>query len=73
MTKELVKSVKSAKSHFDEYLSSGEKEKQLEAIPADVVIIKNKKSALGKIVTLSLKILKSWWIKIWWKIIWPWF
>ena len=58
MTRELLKFVKSAKSHFDEYLSSGEKEKQLEAIPADVVIIKNK-SALGKIVTLSLKILKS--------------
>ena len=49
MTKELLKSVKSARFHYDEYLSKQEKKKQLEAIPADIVTIKNKKSALEKI------------------------
>ena len=48
MTKELLKSVKSASIKF-QCLSDQEKEKQVEVIPADVVTIKNNKSALEKI------------------------
>ena len=48
MTKELLKSVKSASIIF-QCLSDQEKEKEVEVIPADVVTIKNNKSALEKI------------------------
>ena len=49
MTKELLKSFKSARIRYDKYLSDqkkeknlSEKEKQLEAITADIVNVKDK-------------------------------
>ena len=55
MTKELLKSVKSARIRYDEYLSDQKKEKnlsemekQLKAMTVDIVTMKNKKSALEK-------------------------
>ena len=62
MTKELLKYVKSARICYNEYLSNhkeeknfSEKEKQLEAITADIVTIKNKKCALEEICNTLTK------------------
>lgn len=62
MTKELLKSVKSAGICYDEYLKNQKKEenlsgkkKQLEVITADIVNIKNKESALEKICNTLTK------------------
>ena len=71
MTKELFKPVKSVRFHYDKYLINQEKEKQLKAILADIVTIRNKTPALIKICDTLTKDFEKLMDKAEKKIIWP--